>query len=234
MLEFTLPRVFATTFFSTCLLMAACACFAGEAGQISAVEVQDEPHHHTAFENSVMRLYEVELAPQSSGLYHRHLHDNVAVFLTDAEWGNQYFGERKQILHSQKAGRITFNHAPANGYIHQVSNEGSKAVKLVNIEFFKPTRSVLPENPQQQPAMENEWFRAYRISLEPGQTATPLKLAAGIRILVGGTQFEQIDEKGGIKSIGLLAHAWQWRDAGSFTLRNSSPAPVTIVELELK
>jgi hypothetical protein len=52
------------------------------------VEITAEPHHHLAFENKSVRVFNVEVGPDTETLTHWHRHDYIAVTLGPAEISN--------------------------------------------------------------------------------------------------------------------------------------------------
>jgi hypothetical protein len=57
------------------------------------VEVSAEPHHHLVFENSVVRVFDVAIAPHSESLMHWHRHDYINVMLGPTEVVNAVQGK---------------------------------------------------------------------------------------------------------------------------------------------
>ncbi len=57
------------------------------------VEITAEPSHHLALQNQYVRVFQVEVPPNSATLMHRHRHDYVFVTLGPAEISNQVAGK---------------------------------------------------------------------------------------------------------------------------------------------
>jgi quercetin dioxygenase-like cupin family protein len=57
------------------------------------VEITSEPSHHLALENEYLRVFQVEVAPHTSTLMHRHRHDYIFVTLGDAHVSNEVEGK---------------------------------------------------------------------------------------------------------------------------------------------
>jgi hypothetical protein len=213
------------------LVSASCAARAEDA---KFVEVQDEPAHHVVFDNAIVRIFDTNIASGSATLYHHHPRDNVAYFLGACELTNQRIGEQKSEPIAKKAGDFVFGRATGEGYIHQVTNIGSSPVHMIDVEFLRsPAQLSAGADLAVQPTVDNDRFRAYRLSLAPGESSAPMKLGSGVQILISGGQVELVG--GGRTPIKLDAHErWQWREAGSYTLRNVSQIPADVVELEVK
>jgi mannose-6-phosphate isomerase-like protein (cupin superfamily) len=219
---------------ATALVILVLAICAAQAEDAKVVEVQDEPAHHLVFDNSVVRIFDTNVASGSATLFHHHPRDNVAYFLGACELTNQRIGEQKSEPIAKKAGDFVFARATGEGYIHQVTNIGSSPIRMIDVEFLRPpaTQDAGAELPV-QPAVDNDRFRAYRLSLAPGESSGPMMLNSGVQILISGAQVELVGD--GRAPIRLDANAsWQWREAGSYTLRNVSQLPADVVELEVK
>ena len=57
------------------------------------VEITAEPHHHLVLENDYIRVFNLEAAPHSATLVHRHRHDYVFVTLGASEVENDVVGK---------------------------------------------------------------------------------------------------------------------------------------------
>jgi hypothetical protein len=199
------------------------------------VEVQDEPHHHVVFKNPVMRILEVNIPAGVATLYHHHRRDNVAVIQNGGELTNQKLGEPQPPARTLTPGMTVLTRAVGEGYIHRVANVGGAPIRVLDIEFLQePGSFATTDNSPAQPSADNDRFRAYTLSLAPGATSQPLKLAPGVRVIIAGTRIEQIAEGGVAKRVDTSSRPWCWRDAGTYRLRNDSQAPALVVELEVK
>jgi hypothetical protein len=199
------------------------------------VEVQDEPLHHLVFENAFVRVLEVNVPPGEMTLYHRHRRDNVAVFLGDAEITNQLLGGTRKSA-AVKAGLTPLARASGEGYVHQVANTAKTPLLIDDIEFLTRTGQARAEaDSNLKPAAENDLYRAYAIQLAPGESSSALTLGPGVRVVIGGAQVGVTRRDGTATLVDTSSHAWQWRDAGVFELRNASnTSSALVVELELK
>ena len=205
------------------------------AGDAGTVEVQDEPHHHVVFENAAVRILEVNIPAGISTLYHRHRRDNAAVALTDIAATNQRLSEPLSPSVVRKAGGLNFSRAAGEGYVHQVTNVGDIPFRVVDIEFLRaPGVDSTPDSSAPTPSADNERFRAYTVTILPGQSSAPLRLAAGVQVVVSGNHVARLSDDGAAHMIDTSAHPWQWRDTGIVILRNDSETPALVVEIEIK
>jgi hypothetical protein len=118
------------------------------AAQITTeVEITFEPSHHLAVDNEDIRAFQVEIAPHTATLMHRHRHDYIYVTIGDAHISNgQSFPAQTRIgvgeLDLDR--RLTldfgkFNSGDAKwlpgGYTHTLTNVGKSPARLVTVEF---------------------------------------------------------------------------------------------------
>ena len=57
------------------------------------VEVRDEPRHRRRFETDLVRVYDVEIPPGDTTLYHRHTEDTFYVAVNEATVRDRTWGE---------------------------------------------------------------------------------------------------------------------------------------------
>ncbi len=83
---------------------------------------------------------------------------------------------------------------------------------------------------------DNERFRAWRLALQPGQSAAPYKQGApGMRVIVSGGELTETVP--GQLDRGMKPRDGQffWQEAGTTrTVKNTGTTPLNIVEIELK
>jgi hypothetical protein len=84
-----------------------------------------------------------------------------------------------------------------------------------------------------KPTSENDFYRAYRLTLAPGEASPLLTLGPGVRVVLSGS-LQRIDNSGTSTTIDTARHAWQWHDGGAYRLRNTGYSPAQVIEIELK
>jgi quercetin dioxygenase-like cupin family protein len=99
----------------TAILLATVALAAQTASEVNLTE---EPHHHLAFENDYVRVFNVEVAPHQATLMHTHIHDYIFVTLGASEIENDVEGKPPVKLKLQD-GEVrfvagNFSHIPRN------------------------------------------------------------------------------------------------------------------------
>ncbi len=152
------------------------------------VPVRNEPRHHLAFENSLLRVFRVEVAPHDSTLLHQHALDYIFVSLGASDVINAPQG--KPEIHLQLAdGEVRY--APAT-VIHVARNLSDKPFRNLTIEFLQPQgaahnlcRQIVPgdlgpcdrqSGPafQIEPVFETDKLRVEIVRLTPSAEKTTL------------------------------------------------------------
>src|ERR1700757_3003324 len=94
------------------------------------VEITSEGNHHLVLENELVRVYQVEVAPQQATLMHWHRHDYVWVTLGDSDVSNEVKGKAPVEL-KLKDGQTGFSPATI------ARNLGSRPFRNVTIELMQ-------------------------------------------------------------------------------------------------
>jgi quercetin dioxygenase-like cupin family protein len=135
----------------------------------SEVEITAEPSHHLAFQNSYVRVFQVEAAPHSATLLHRHRHDYIFVTLGASEISNEVQGKDPVTLKLQD-GEARFT--PGN-FAHVARN-------LANTPFRNVTIELLRDG---QPASEqHKWEEDRGLHVLHGGTEEILFVKDGVRV----------------------------------------------------
>ena len=97
------------------------------------VEITNEGNHHLALENELVRVYQVEVAPQQATLMHWHRHDYVWVTLGDSDVSNEVKG-KAPVEAKLKDGQTGFSAAT---FAHIARNLASRPFRNVTIELMQ-------------------------------------------------------------------------------------------------
>jgi quercetin dioxygenase-like cupin family protein len=106
------------------------------ATQLPEVEITAEPHHHPSFASHQVRVFNVEVSPQSETLMHWHRHDYVYVTLGAAEVVNTVQGKPPVTVKLQD-GQTGF--LPGN-FAHLARNLSAQPLREVIIELLQDVR----------------------------------------------------------------------------------------------
>jgi TonB family protein len=96
------------------------------------VEITAEPSHHLAFENEQVRVFQVEVAPNTATLMHRHRHDYLFVTLGDSHVSNEIAG-KPPMEFKLSDGDTRFT--PGN-FAHVARNLSDRPFRNVTIELM--------------------------------------------------------------------------------------------------
>jgi len=101
------------------------------------VEITNEAHHHLAFENEYVRVFQVEVAPHEATLMHRHRHDYLFISLGSADVSNEVEGKPPAQLKLQdgQTGFLTGNFA------HIARNLADAPFRNVTIELLQDQKA---------------------------------------------------------------------------------------------
>src|SRR5580692_6614238 len=146
------------------------------------VEITSEPSHHLAIDNEYVRVFQVEVAPHTATLMHRHRHDYIAVTLGDAHISNEVEG-KPPVEVNLKNGGAGFT---AGNFAHIARNLGEQPFRNVTIELMQDEK--LRQNPSPWPEESGEktfaggrtkilfvkdGVRVSEVNIEPG-AVTPI------------------------------------------------------------
>jgi quercetin dioxygenase-like cupin family protein len=107
------------------------------------VEITSEPSHHLALENEHVRVFQVEVAPNTSTLLHRHRHDYFFVSLGDSHVVNEVVDKQPVDL-KLADGETRF--APGN-FAHVARNLSDRPFRNVTIELVEDDKMRTAPSP---------------------------------------------------------------------------------------
>jgi mannose-6-phosphate isomerase-like protein (cupin superfamily) len=97
------------------------------------VEITAEPHHHLTFENQSVRVFNVEILPNTETQMHWHRHDYFAITLGTAEIVNSV-KDKPPVSVKFQDGDTRFSPAP---FAHVVRVAGAEPFRNVTIEILE-------------------------------------------------------------------------------------------------
>src|SRR6478609_4523095 len=172
------------------VLLAGLLALPAWAEEPTVVPVKKAPFHLFTFEDENMALENVTLPPGRSTRYHSHDQDLVFVITSGAKITNQVLGKEPVELEF-KQGEVRFAGYTKTHGVHQIANiEKDKTMLLlaVGIVYSEPGRyTVSSRPPKYEVALDNDRVRAWRLKLNPGESAPPIRQTApGARFVVTG------------------------------------------------
>jgi hypothetical protein len=227
------------------LIACACALAAPALAEDTVVPVEKAPYHRPVFHNDLVMLLSVYLppgAPRGPEVYHTHSLDQISVLAQAADMTNQALGEPAmgpaRRGHRGNVGYTAFSKKPQT---HRGANVGSTPFHNIVVGLLYPqpgrfTAGSRAEAPGYQQLIDNDRVRAWRLTLEPGQSAAAItQRAPGMRIVVDGGEISESIAGAPDRGWGLRTGEFFWQDGGvTRAVKNIGASPINIVEFELK
>jgi len=225
------------------------------AGQDRVVPVYEEPRHRQIFRSGPTRILELIVLPGDTSLFHSHEDPIAYINLSGSTLRTQELGKEWSQGGGRGGPRAGGAAAPASApevtapavrvtsttsyaqtpATHRIANTGTGIVHaLVVVNQTKGTDVTTPKDAgfEGTPELTNNWFRAYRFSLPPGQSGTHThKVPAFLVQTSAGTVVTQGGRLRALNDVG----DWAFFDAGvAHEMRNTSNATVEFVEVEVR
>ena len=202
--------------------------------QQSPVPVEKEPHHALVLKNDSVMVLRVKLLPGESTLFHTHLHDRVAVDLSNAKITFQKPGEGESDPEVTQPGNVAA--LESNGpYTHLVHNAGNAVFEVLDVELLHRPMKAAGKAAARVEA-ENPSARAYKWTLAPGATSAmhaherPYLIVSATRL-----KLKMSDPDGNSSTHEVKAGDVHWVDAKvTHSLTNAGTTDGQVVEIELK
>jgi hypothetical protein len=207
---------------------------------VQVVPVLKAPYHLPVFKNEYVTMANIYIPPGGKTGFHKHTGEAISINVEEATMTNQELGDPEaKPAPRQISGHLTYTDYRPKPRIHQAVNVGTTPFHNVLLILDKPT-GVAPSSRADVPAYEqvldNERARAWRIRLEPGQSAGAItQQAPGVRIIVkGGLIVESVPGQPD-RAMNPRLGEFYWQDPGvTRAIRNIGATPVDFIELELK
>lgn len=205
----------------------------------AVVPVEAASYHVPVFGNDYVTVLNVLMPPGRDSGYHRHSQDTIAVLMNDAARTNQTLGAEPIVRAPQPRGTVSFTPYASEPVVHTVTLHGGEPFHNIVVELSQPNPwrfSPGERAPAYTLVLDNERVRAWRLVLEPGQTAPAVtQRAPGIRVVVEGGELVESVPGASDRTMVPRATEFYWQDAGTTrALRNAGTTRIELVELELK
>ena len=224
--------------FLSLLLIAFSLSFQTGAAPKKVVPVGEEPRHHIKFENKYVRVIDAVVAAGDTTLYHTHSRDNVPIAIEGGSLKIALAGSgQPPAEQTVEVGRTTW--APGE-YTHQITNTGKTRVRFIDAEVVSSpglkSDTTLTGIAGHTLIFENDRVRAYRVTLQPGQSTGAHKHGLSflnVSVSGGDLLVENADKKATKQKIKPGAFAW-FDGPLTHSVKNGGAAPYEMVDLELK
>ena len=206
--------------------------------QETVVPVTNAGFHQFTFQDENMSLENVTLPAGFSTGYHSHEQDLVFVITGGAKIKNQVLGKDPVELEF-KLGEVRFAPYTKTPGTHQITNiEPQNPMRLLAVGIVYPTpgRYTVSTRPAKyEVALDNDRARAWRLKLNPGESAPAMRQTApGARIVVTGGMIAEKRMGKPDQPILLQNHDFMSVVAEERGIENIGNSPVELVEIELK
>ena len=206
--------------------------------QETVVPVTNAGFHQFTFQDENMSLENVTLPAGYSTGYHSHEQDLVFVITGGAKIKNQVLGKDPVELEF-KLGEVRFAPYTKTPGTHQITNiEPQNPMRLLAVGIVYPTpgRYTVSTRPAKyEVALDNDRARAWRLKLNPGESAPMIRQTApGARIVVTGGMIAEKRMGKPDQPILLQNHDFMSVVAEERGIENIGNSPVELVEIELK
>lgn len=224
---------------SICALVYPAATIAEEQG----VPIVQAPFHLPVFKNEYVLLLNVTVPPGRNTGYHIHTNDSVSVNIEAADMTNQPLGEPQAgpPRHSRRGEPSFTATSKQPPRTHKASNVGPTPFHNIDVIFQKPQPAGFTPGSRTGIAgytqiMDNERLRAWRVVLEPGQSAAAItQPAPGLRIVIDGGIIAENVPGQPERGMFLKPGDFFWQDGGvTRAVSNTGNTRVEFLEYELK
>lgn len=221
----------------------------GSSGFVSAqdpppVPLAGEPRHHVVFESATTRIHDIQIPPGDTTLFHTHdtaiLYVPIARSTTrsqalGAEWSGG--GAAAPVAAPDRPQRVnSVTTYVEKAYTHRVNNIGASLFRLIGIANRTAGANGVADDVSglsAKPELENNWYRAHRIVLEPG-AATPMHRHATPVVVVMQTAGTAVSESPAWSPINGPGDFTWHTGAGEHVVRNRGANQVELVEVEVR
>jgi hypothetical protein len=208
------------------------------------VPVEKAPYHMPIFKNDLAMLLNVYLPPgagKGAQVYHTHSRDQLSVLVQATDMGGNELGQPPRPERRGTRGNAGYTAFSKKPVTHRGENVGTTPFQNIVVALLYPepgrfTPGSRAEGTGYKQLFDNDRARAWRLTLDPGQSAAAITQGApGLRVVVdGGDLVEQVPGQPN-RGMHVRLGDFFWQDAGTTrAVRNSGTTKLELVEFELK
>lgn len=199
--------------------------FVGQMDPVRVVHILDEPRHRTVYQQEGIRLLDIQINPGDTTLPHTHDNPILYTFISNGEGA----------LGGRLSSATRYVDEP---YTHRVSNEGPGLFRIVALaSFAEPAEPGEDDWPVGLPAeveLENDWFRAWRMTLQPGERSAKIRhINPAFVVQVSADGIVHLERADGVTAELVSAGDWS-APTQAYELYNPAENPVTLVIKEAR
>ena len=224
----------------------ACALTQSAAAQTEQVIVPLEkaPYHMPIFKNDLAMLLNVYLPPgagKGASVYHTHSLDQLGVLVQATKMGGQEINGPVREERVGTRGNANYTAFSKKPMTHRGENVGTTPFQNIVVALLYPapgrfTPGMRTDGSGYTQLLDNDRVRAWRLQLEPGQTAAAIiQGAPGLRVVVDPSDIVEMVPGQPNRAMHLRLGDFFWQDAGTTrAVRNSGTGKLNLIEFELK
>jgi quercetin dioxygenase-like cupin family protein len=225
----------------------------GSSGFVAAqdpppVPLAQDPRHHVVFESATTRIHDIQIPPGDTTLFHTHdtaiLYVPIARSTTrsqvaGAEWSGGGASASPAApgagpARPQRVNSVTTYVEKA--YTHRVNNIGPSLFRLIGIANRTAGANGASDDISglsATPELENNWYRAHRVVIKPGDATPPHRHATRVVVVMQTTGTAVSESPAWHPINGPGDFAWHTGD-GAHVVRNRGANEIELVEVELR
>ena len=216
-------------------------------GSDTAVPLYQEPRHHVVYDSPAMRIHDIQIPPGDTTLFHTH--DTAILYVPIARSTN-----RSQVLGAEWSGGAAAAPAAApvasdrpqrvnsvttyveKPFTHRVNNIGASLFRLIGIANRTAGATNAADDISglsTKPELENNWYRAHRVVIKPGEATAAHKHATRVVVVMqtAGTAVSESPAWSPINGPGDFT----WHTGpGDHVVRNRGANEIELVEVEVR
>jgi quercetin dioxygenase-like cupin family protein len=217
------------------------AAFAGQPPGEPTVPVEHASFHQLVFADADIAILNNLYPPKGDSGFHTHYRDLFAVIIQPSQSSGQGVGKPLTPAPMYPAGATAYSAVGAEPRTHRVVNGDKDTFQIIVVELrrAKPSGDAIPSRdaaPQYVQILDNARMRAWRLILEPGQSAPAISQAGkGVRVVVRGGLLTTITSGLQDQHLALRPGDFAVQPAGTTrALKNHGTETIELVEMELK
>lgn len=199
--------------------------FMGLTDPVRVVHILDEPRHRTVYRDENIRLLDIQINPGDTTLPHTHDNPILYTFISNGDGA----------LGGRLSSATRYVDEP---YTHRVTNEGPGLFRIVALASFaepvEPGVEDWPVGLPREAELQNEWFRAWRMTLQPGERSAEIHhVNPAFVVQVSTNGIVHLERADGVTAELMSAGDWS-APTQEYALYNPSTNPVTLVIKEAR
>jgi len=221
------------------LIVFACALPASAQTESPPVPVEKASYHWPVFSNDYVMLLRVYFPPGRGSNYHIHTLDQLSVLVEAGANAGQEYGKEPTPARPGTKGSVTFTECSKGKFIHKSTNMGTSPFNNIVVGLLKPQPSGFTAADRPEPykqVFDNHRARAWKLALEPGQSAGAIsQKAPGLRVVIDGGEIAEMVSGQTDRGLALGMGDFYWQEPGATRgIRNIGKTRIEIAEFELK